>query len=50
MPRPKKEEKTLGEPLMAGLEESVAYRNEGGAEKVTRTRRGQTASPILRKG
>ena len=39
MPRPKKEEKTLGEPLMAGLEESVAYRNEGGAEKVTRTRR-----------
>jgi hypothetical protein len=40
MPRPKKQEKILEEPLMAGLEnESLAYSSEGGVERKTRTRR-----------
>lgn len=34
-----KEEKMSPEPLMAKYEETVAFRNEGGAEKTTRTRR-----------
>tara|TARA_Y100000593_G_scaffold94174_1_gene191995 strand:- start:8124 stop:10067 length:1944 start_codon:yes stop_codon:yes gene_type:complete len=39
--RKKTEEKSTPttEPLMAGLEESLAFRSEGGAEKLTRTRR-----------
>ena len=34
-----KEEKKSTEPLMAKYEETFAFRNEGGAEKITRTRR-----------